>query len=265
MKKLLLSRRLVQLGAIGLLFLPLLMEKPLWLGTYISSELFSLSLTDPLSALEVSLAGKVFYSPLFWSALPLVLAAMALGRVFCGWICPLNTVMEILALLIPPRQKEAANTYTPYLVLAAVSAASALVSLPLFTMVSPIGAISRAVTFGLGIEVLLLGAVLAIQWIWGRKAWCRILCPAGALYGLFGRWRLLRVRLDNNTCTNCGECRRTCAMRAEPGSAKPLHIMSCVSCADCISCCEQKALEFSFTFNRKGGDLNHESFESPTR
>lgn len=49
---------------------------------------------DPLLALSglVSLRQAVF--PLLWYALPVVVLSVLLGRVFCGWICPMGTALD---------------------------------------------------------------------------------------------------------------------------------------------------------------------------
>ena len=84
------NRRIIQLAALGLLFLPTLWPiHNIWIGSYLSSQIFDIALTDPLAALEVILAGKIIWAPLLWSLLPLLIVGMILGRIFCSWICPL--------------------------------------------------------------------------------------------------------------------------------------------------------------------------------
>jgi ferredoxin-type protein NapH len=247
MRKWLIIRRIVQFSAIALLFLPFVMDNPFWFGTYISSQFLSISLTDPLAALEVFLAGKSFYWPLFWSVVPIVIAALILGRMFCGWICPVNTLIETAySIKQPPAPKKGADTWAPYYVLASVLIISLIFSIPFFTMISPIGSLSRVVAFGIGIELLLVLAILIGEWVFGKKAWCRLICPAGAMYGLIGRYRLLGVNVDKNACINCQNCRKVCSMQVNPASNTPLHVMNCTNCADCITNCAKGALKFDF-------------------
>jgi len=49
---------------------------------------------DPLVAISGTLAGRQLTSNALW-ALPLLIAALVLGRFFCGWLCPLGTILDL--------------------------------------------------------------------------------------------------------------------------------------------------------------------------
>ena len=86
---------------------------------------------DPLAALSTVLATGVLYRGLAWSLL-VVVATVLLGRVFCGWVCPLGTLHHVASWASPgvkggPRVR--ANRWRPaqrlkYYLLAAVLVAS---------------------------------------------------------------------------------------------------------------------------------------------
>lgn len=260
MKKWNSSRKLVQISAFGLLFLPLVTAgTTIFFGTYISSEFLSIPLTDPLAVLEVTLAGKEIWMPLLWSAVPLVVVALVFGRVFCSWVCPVNTLIELLSLIQKPKAALRPNNYGAYIMLCLVLVMSALISLPLFTLLSPIGAISRAVAFGAGSEMLLVGAIVACECFWSCKAWCRMICPAGALYGLLGRWRPLRIAINDKRCIHCGRCRAECSMNVDVGSYRPIDLMCCTNCGECMDSCAEGAVGFTWLKKQKGGRTCNES------
>ena len=48
---------------------------------------------DPLVALAASLGGRGLAPNALW-ALPVLLLTLAFGRAFCGWLCPLGTVLD---------------------------------------------------------------------------------------------------------------------------------------------------------------------------
>ena len=52
--------------------------------------------TDPLAALTTIISSRVLVPTVLWS-LALVLLTIPLGRVFCGWACPLGTVLDGLS------------------------------------------------------------------------------------------------------------------------------------------------------------------------
>ena len=80
--KLKVIRKIIQIFFLVILLLPIWYTDLLWYGTYISADLMGLELTDPLTALEITLAGKSLWLPLLVSALPLTVVALLLGRVF---------------------------------------------------------------------------------------------------------------------------------------------------------------------------------------
>lgn len=250
-------RRMIQLAAVGLLFLPIVWpSRSIWLGSYLSSQIFDIALTDPLAALEVMLAGKIIWVPLLWSLLPLLMVGMILGRVFCSWICPLNTLFEWMTVIRKPGKRGEINNLQPYWLLAWLMPVAAITGLPLFTMASPIGIVMRGLVFGVGFEIVLLVGLVALELFYDTKFWCRRFCPVGALYGLLGRWRGLNINIDALQCTSCGNCRKICTMGVNPGSKGVTDTLFCTNCGECIDVCAAKAV--GFTWNLKGGGKDNE-------
>ncbi len=58
---------------------------------------------DPLILLGMTLSGSIILSGLLLSVITVILTVL-LGRVFCGWICPLGTVFDLSATVIPARK-----------------------------------------------------------------------------------------------------------------------------------------------------------------
>jgi polyferredoxin len=51
---------------------------------------------DPLAAISASLAGRTIPIKLLWATITLV-ATLILGRVWCGWVCPLGTLLDLFS------------------------------------------------------------------------------------------------------------------------------------------------------------------------
>jgi len=49
---------------------------------------------DPLAAISAALAGRAIPTKLLWALVTLV-ATLILGRVWCGWVCPLGTLLDL--------------------------------------------------------------------------------------------------------------------------------------------------------------------------
>ncbi len=49
---------------------------------------------DPLLALSAAISLRKLVFPIIWYAVPVVVLSLLLGRVFCGWICPMGTAID---------------------------------------------------------------------------------------------------------------------------------------------------------------------------
>ncbi len=236
-------RRLIQIIALIILLLPIWFTDLIWYGTYISAELAGVDLTDPLTALEITLASKTIWMPLITSALPLTIVAIIFGRIFCSYICQLNFLLEIL----PVKRKKILQTrILPLVSLGIVLVLSLILSVPIFNTASPVFAFMRMMIFGVGVEIILLALVIGAAFIWGQKIWCRTLCPLGAIYGLLGVKRRFAVTVDKNKCINCGRCEKICSMGTSPLKKSFEDALTCTNCGDCVDICPKKALNFTF-------------------
>ncbi len=247
-------RKWIQIAAFVLMLIPVLWPiNPVWLGSYISAQLAGVALTDPLAALEVSLAAKQIGWPLAWSVVPLLLSALLLGRIFCGWICPLNTLFELIYLIKSPRNSIVPNGWLPYRLLVVLLFVDWIMGVPLFTLLSPVGILNRGVAFGAGIELVVLLTIVAAEWFYRKKIWCRVICPAGALYGIVSRWRKLRIAAGTDGCEQCRCCADACTMNVKPGGTALLDQMACTNCGACIAACPRKKISFSWKKRQKRG------------
>ncbi|MFA5116194.1 MAG: 4Fe-4S binding protein [Candidatus Omnitrophota bacterium] len=80
-----------------------------------------------------------------------------------------------------------------------------------------------------------------------KRAWCRALCPLGAIYALAGRFALLKRVV--RPCTACQRCRQTCRMGAINDDLTYVK-GECILCMDCVYECPSKSTSFKFTLSR---------------
>ena len=85
-------------------------------------------------------------------------------------------------------------------------------------------------------KFIILAVVLAAC-VFIYRAFCRFLCPLGAIYSLFARIALLGVRVDESRCTDCGACVKIC-----PVDIRRVGDRECVHCGKCIGVCAVKAI-----------------------
>ena len=235
------------------------MEDPqLWLdsttGTLWSMKIRGVEFTDPLAAAEAMAASRSMYTPLLFSVLIPVLGTLLLGRVFCSWICPGTLLFEIghplrrlLRLAEIPPAEVKFSFKNKYIFLGVGLVCAAVTGLPLFANIYPPAVISRilhAWIFGTAFKAMLavLGLMLLFEVFVSPRWWCRTMCPGGALYGLIGAKRLVRVKVNTQTCTLCRKCHASCPMGLKP--EEQCTSLECDNCGVCLGHCPEKALGF---------------------
>jgi polyferredoxin len=183
-------------------------------------------------------------------------ASFVARKGFCAWVCPVGALSRALEWVgtrtlwrrrgFPrvPRPLDLALSSLKYLLLAffgwQVFVVMPLAGLEAF-MGSPfnLAADAKMLLFFARPTALVLGVLggLALLSLVVKHAWCRWLCPYGALLGLASLASPQHVRRDPATCNDCRACTRACPVEI-PVHAR-LHVLSseCTGCLSCVAAC----------------------------
>jgi polyferredoxin len=208
-------------------------------------------------------AGFIFWVLVFISAL-------LLGRAFCGWFCWFSGYLELVEWEIGDKLKVKIPRRMP-LYLGAIPFVGLALKVYSALLVNWLQSFPATFTFRLadvdpwggqqtGISILitliLYGPVLLF--VFGRRAWCRYLCPIGALLKVFGSGLLGKVRLVSDECLGCGKCNRSCDMQVDVMGELKIHgevrSLNCIRCLKCTDKCPPGAIAFSLS--RKEASLS---------
>ena len=209
-------RRLSQFGVFALFLLGPLAGVWIVKGNLASSvTLGVLPLTDPFVLLQV-LATRHLpeSSALLGAAIVAAFYALAGGRVFCSWVCPVNVVTDTAAWL--RRRLKITTGRAPrgdlrLWLIGTVLVASALSGLTVWESVNPVSMTQRAIIFGGGLAWGITAAVFLFDLLIAPRGWCGHLCPVGATYALIGHQALLRVSARHSSrCNDCADCYAVC-------------------------------------------------------
>jgi len=201
-------------------------------------------------------AGFIFWMLVFASAL-------LLGRVFCGWFCWFGGYLELVEWGVGdklkvkiPRRVLLYLGMIPFVALAIKVYSTLLVNwlqgFPVtFTFrladVEPWGGQQT----GVSILITLIMFGPALLFVFGRRAWCRHLCPIGALLKVFSGVSAGKVRLVNDKCIACGKCNSSCDMEVDVMGELETHgevsSLNCIRCLKCIDVCPNGAIAFSLS------------------
>ena len=217
----------------------------------------------PLGALQNALANSGTRAPVYVLGI-LALFGIILGRTICGFLCPTGLLQDFAYKIRTPKLKKSKVTrllsYLKYILLVVLVIAVPLAFvgqdrlIPAFCkFVCPAG------TFGGAISLLfhpdnadlygMLGPMftwkfalfcaIAVACVFIYRAFCRFICPLGAIYGFFNKIALLGIKLDKEKCTDCGLCVAHCKM-----DIKRVGDHECINCGECISVCPTKAIRW---------------------
>lgn len=236
----------------------------------------------PLGSLQNAISASAD-RPAFYVVGIILLFGMFLGRVICGFLCPFGLIQELLHKI--PVKKLKKNKITQNLTcIKYVILGIFVVVIPLFfglrkqplpafckyicpagtlegalmLMLHPDNADLRSLTGGIFYWKLAVLIAMVISCVFIFRAFCRFICPLGAIYSLFSKIALLGVRVDMNKCNNCGACVKTCQM-----DIKRVGDRECIQCGECIDVCPEKAITFKAgKLVLRGPDIAHKEAES---
>jgi polyferredoxin len=190
------------------------------------------------------------------------------GRLYCGWLCPHFSVVEMINKLmrrasgkvtlwekqaLPERQQDGSGV-TPHrawwlLTMLAVVFFSFLWALALLTYLLPpaeiygnlfSGDLSRNQTLFIGVATL----VFSLEFTLARHLFCRYGCAIGLFQSLvwMGNKRSMVVAFDrkrSKLCADCdASCEHACPMRLNPRAIKR-KMFTCTQCLQCIDACDK--------------------------
>jgi polyferredoxin len=191
----------------------------------------------------------------------LLLATLASGAAFCGWICPFGTLQDALTWLrervrLPainvPEKLDRWMRYGRYVTLALILYMTVSTAKLWFADYDPYRTI-----FGLGwifefnaVEqwpaYTIALAILATSFFIPRF-WCKYTCPLGGALSLLSHVSLLRIRRTESACKGCALCARPCPVGIAVEKANPLVSTNCIGCLACVETCPRHgALEVAF-------------------
>ncbi len=219
-------------------------------------------LADPFATLEIALAHRGVQTSLIVAALLIALPYALLGRVFCGWVCPLGLLLDLnddVRVWLRRRLRRyrihlpeyTLPRHLKYGLLVFFVALSAAARVPAFQTISPINLLVRGLLFGTRLGWGLILAIVLVEYV-APRVWCRALCPLGAFYSLLGRWGRWHIHLkleEGATCKGCGLCARECPMdipiytRYVLEGDGVIRDMECTRCGTCVDLCPTGVLK----------------------
>ena len=216
-----------------------------------------------------------------------LLLTLVFGRLYCSVLCPLGVMQDVIGARAGRYRYRYSSPHTLLrLAVFFVFAASLLAGVPLvFSLLEPYSAVGRIAAdllapvwatgnnalawaseragnydvapamlwqkglAALAAAVATLALIGVLAWRKGRL-WCTAVCPVGTFLGFFSRFAVLRPRIEESACKNCGLCEKACKSGCIDATAGTVDTSRCVVCFDCVDVCRHGAMSYGL---RKAG------------
>ncbi|MDR1136450.1 MAG: 4Fe-4S binding protein [Clostridiales Family XIII bacterium] len=157
-----------------------------------------------------------------------IIIALVSGRKFCGKICPLGLLQDLVykikfPLKIKTYKADAYLRYLKYLFLVLVFfiRGNEKIEMPPFAYISQI------------LAVIFVSIILS-------RPFCKYICPWGLALAIGNKIPSTKYKVNTEKCTECGSCAKKCKMDIIP--YRQINNVECIYCGSCEKTCPCKAI-----------------------
>ena len=182
---------------------------------------------------------------------------MLIGSMACGWLCPFGLFQDFLykfrsfKIKIPKQLSMLRYFFLLFLV----------ILIPIvthetwFSKLCPMGTLQAAIPWAawnpivpayqesavspqslgtLFVIKLLILMFFIVLFIISKRPFCRTVCPLGAIFGLFNKISIMKLKVNTKDCKSCHNCSDSCVVDLNVGDDP--NDSTCVRCLKCLKC-----------------------------
>jgi polyferredoxin len=203
-----------------------------------------------------------------------ILGPFLFNRGWCGWACWTAAILDYLPWKKSPGRikKLGALRYIHFILI--LLTVITLVFIFNFTLLTIHGIVNLA-----GIEypaIYIYNSIFEIPEFWwfiignmiyfssgivlaavlkDNRAFCKYLCPITVFLKIGGKFSIVKIEGDADTCNDCKACSRACPMDIDVNQyiKNGIRVTSteCVLCMNCINVCPEKNLKITYKLDKK--------------
>ncbi|MDD2333373.1 MAG: 4Fe-4S binding protein [Mesotoga sp.] len=168
-----------------------------------------------------------------------LLGAIFLGRVYCGWICPMETLFRPINWLYSKLKIK--RLKTPAVFKNNIFRWTVLV---LFVMLM---VAVKAFRIRMNLLLYITAFSVLVTLVFEEEFWHRYICPFGTLLSIFSRNPLFGMRVEKTSCVSCGICQRVCPVSAieKEDDGMKIDTSECLVCLKCKEKCPKTSITYS--------------------
>ncbi len=186
-----------------------------------------------------------------------LLSALLLRRVFCGYACPIGAISEWLQKgaeklgiksVRVPRRLDGFLSLLKYPILVVILYLTWAAGELIFRGFDPCYALLSRHGVDITFWAYVAAGGIALFSLLITVPFCRWLCPLAAVLNPFSRFGAAKVKRNEEHCTSCRNCAKACPMAIPVNLVRTVNHARCTSCLDCVDACPEKencALEWT--------------------
>jgi polyferredoxin len=201
------------------------------------------ALTKPFTAYQIM---GFIPPPMIIMAGAMILFTVIGNKIFCGWICPLGCLQEVIHKLSSVTKK----FKFPFIITNSVrfSLLAVFITVVLFFSVNIFNWFNPFELFHWRPNkyILIVTSIIIVASLFYYRPFCQFLCPAGFITWIFEHTSLFRIHKSEDKCTHCTQCIKESPCNAIHSIINNHTITpDCYACGKCIESCPEDALSFS--------------------
>ncbi|WP_298845285.1 FMN-binding protein [Clostridium sp.] len=219
----------------------------------LSPGLFILAFLELKSIYSMIIKGNLNFITAFPSLIEFttaIIITILLGRFFCGWVCAFGTYNDFVYLLSKKvfkinfkvnQQVDKVLKYVKYVVLLLLVVVVWTMGSKVLDTTSPWDAFAQITSFPQVLSDYTIGVILllliTIGALFVERFFCRYLCPLGAIFNIFSRIGILKIKKPTDKCGKCRICSNNCSMGLQLYKVESVCGGDCINCFKCIEAC----------------------------
>ncbi len=186
-----------------------------------------------------------------WTAIVLFLGVVVLtyfqGKVFCGWICYLGAIQEFLYIgkikILQTEKAQKIMRIIRYIILGILLLQLVISQSIEWSKIGPFKVIFNLYSPNTTGYILL--AILLVSSLFIHRPFCKMVCPAGLIFGWVTKLPGASVLGITNSCAGCKTCSIACEINAitRDTQVSKLDNQECIMCGECMNDCRIKSIQ----------------------
>lgn len=169
-----------------------------------------------------------------------IIGPLLFGRGWCGYACWTAMILDLLPYRTPQNPRKNWGYFRYILFLA------------IFVLVSSLFVFKVANLDEIIFELFIVGnliyyvvGIILAFYLRDNRALCKYVCPITVFLKISSYFTILRVKVDDTKCVDCGKCVKSCPMDVDmlDNSRKRENGTECILCLNCVHNCSKDALK----------------------